>query len=232
MFDEINQSEKSFKNVDFSGLSLYQLEAIKETHGYTDNTDLRKSVSEELKKKSELGNVGDEVFQCLFEGLEKEDEYEIAWSMARISHLIHENVIQDEKQKRANLQTYRKITPKYFSDQDHWVKHAKGWINGDRNRIPIGFSTGSQNQRIYRYEENHEIYFGLPISPFDLSKHPYNSAYYESFLGLFGIQLQNNLSDSTKDELMYELPGTKVKLKVEDGELHSIEVYKNKKESN
>lgn len=184
-------------------LSLYQWEVQEE-----------KTVDSNQEK-----SLGDQVFDCLFTGLATNDVTQTAWSMARISYLIHAHADQSESQKNASLKLYPILSPKEVI-YDSIIDLARDWLEGDVYHTPISFSSGTLAQRIFlQIDPSGQSYCQLPIA--DELHYDENEVFYRSFLGLFGINIAHLGGQSNHE---FEFTHTKLAVEMDGHRLDRISI--------
>lgn len=191
--DHFEQAGPSYEMVDFSPLDWYQLEALQDSSNKTGDLLLQEKLAPEITQLLERQSTGDAVFQCLYNGLENKDELKVAWSMARISNLIHETA-------KTHLGTFKKRTPREIEADYGTRSVARSWIEKDKNRSPIGFGSGTLAQRIFYETKNNATVFSMPTE--DEKKYWNNVKYYVAFLKLFNLS-PIDLSSSGSDYYIF-----------------------------
>jgi hypothetical protein len=179
MMDHFEASAQSYEQVVFESLNWYQLEALQDTAYRSNDDKLKSEVNREIQTIYDQHEWGDEVFWCLADGLQRQDAAQMAWSMARIPHLIHDVA-------GAHLGTNKHRTPGEMESQIGIIHQAENWIEGDKSEIPITFGSGTLAQRIYlRKDGQGHPYFSMPTN--DDKFYDSNYKYYQAFIYLFGV---------------------------------------------
>jgi hypothetical protein len=220
MMDHFEASAQSYEQVVFESLNWYQLEALQDTASRTCDDVLKSRVKREIQTIYDQQGWGDEVFWCLADGLRRRDAAQMAWSMARIPHLIHDVA-------GAHLGTNKIRTPREMESQIGIIHQAENWIEGDKSEIPITFGSGTLAQRIYlRKDSQGQPYFSMPTD--DDKYYGQNLPYYQAFLKLFDVD-ESELSP--KGEVYYyftrsfSLHHTQLNVNLDkDGIIHKFEI--------